>query len=64
MLQFYIEPDGDEFHVWVEGLPGCHSHGKSIGEALKNLKDAADLYFEDLLEESLLQKQGFLPTPQ
>ncbi|MFH1546676.1 MAG: type II toxin-antitoxin system HicB family antitoxin [Patescibacteria group bacterium] len=54
---FRIEKDENEFHVWCPQLSGCHSHGKTRAEALKNLKDAIALYLEDLAEEDLL-----LPT--
>ena len=32
-------------------LPGCHSQGKTLKEALKNIKDAIHTYLEMLAEE-------------
>ncbi|MEA3416814.1 MAG: type II toxin-antitoxin system HicB family antitoxin [Thermodesulfobacteriota bacterium] len=34
------------YSVWVPGLPGCWSQGKSEDEALKNIKDAISAYLE------------------
>jgi predicted RNase H-like HicB family nuclease len=53
MITFKIEKDGEEFHTWSPELPGCHSHGKSVNEAMANLKDAIELYLEVLMEEEL-----------
>lgn len=46
MLTCKIEPDGKEFHAWIPELPGCHTHGETVSEAMKNLKDAMILYLE------------------
>ncbi|MEK7147788.1 MAG: type II toxin-antitoxin system HicB family antitoxin [Patescibacteria group bacterium] len=43
-----IEPDGKYFHGYVPALPGCHTFGKTIVEAKKNLREAMELYLEDL----------------
>ena len=32
------------YAVWVPGLPGCWSQGKSENEALANIKDAIKAY--------------------
>ncbi len=34
------------FSVWVPGLPGCWSQGKSENEALDNIQDAIEAYLE------------------
>ncbi len=34
------------YSVWVPGLPGCWSQGKSEVEALENVKDAINAYLE------------------
>ena len=34
------------YSVWVPGLPGCWSQGKSEDEALENVKDAISAYLE------------------
>ena len=50
-LSFEIEKDGKEYHTWCPELPGCHTHGKTVKEALENLKDAVLLYLEVVMEE-------------
>jgi predicted RNase H-like HicB family nuclease len=63
---FRIEKDGEEFHVFCPQLSGCHSHGKTRAEALKNLKDAIQLYLEDVADEDLLlveeSKEKLIPA--
>ena len=34
------------FIVYVPSLPGCVSEGESESEALENIREAIDLYFE------------------
>ena len=34
----------------IAALPGCSSWGYSQQEALENIKDAAEIYIEDLLD--------------
>ena len=34
------------YAVWVPGLPGCWSQGKSEDDALENIKDAIEAYVE------------------
>ena len=56
MITFQLEVDGNEFHAWCPELPGCHTHGRTMKESMDNLKDAANLYFEAVMEESLAKK--------
>lgn len=55
-ISFEIEKDGKEWHTWCPQLPGCHSHGRTVKEALENLKDAVQLYLETLMEEEIAMK--------
>jgi predicted RNase H-like HicB family nuclease len=41
-----IQKNEEGYSVWVPGLPGCWSEGKSETEALKNIKDAIKSYLE------------------
>ena len=43
------------YSIWVPGLPGCWSQGKTEYEALENIKDAIHGYLEvqDLLWQGL-----------
>ncbi len=44
-----IEPDEPSgYHAWVPALKGCHSAGKSVAMAKKNIREAVDLYLESL----------------
>jgi predicted RNase H-like HicB family nuclease len=40
------------YAVWVPGLPGCWSQGKTEEEALENIKDAIRAYLETVEELS------------
>lgn len=52
--QVIIEPDETGGYVIsCPSLPGCHSQGETIDEALDNIRDAIELYIEVLLEDSL-----------
>lgn len=44
-----IEPDGKAFHGYVPSLPGCHTHGKTIAETRKYLREAMSLYLGHLV---------------
>jgi predicted RNase H-like HicB family nuclease len=37
----------------VPSLPGCHSQGETVEEALANIKEAIELYIEVLKEDGL-----------
>lgn len=39
------------YSVWVPSLPGCTSQGETFEEALENIKEAINLYLEDLPNE-------------
>jgi len=56
MFTYRIELDGDEFHAWVPELPGCHTHGRTVAEAMANLKDAMTLYIEVEMEEEIAEQ--------
>lgn len=38
------------YSVWVPGLPGCWSQGKTEDEALENIKDAIESYLKTVDE--------------
>ena len=51
MKRIIIYPGEDGY--WVAecpGLPGCISQGKTKEEATANIKEAIELYIEDMLE--------------
>jgi predicted RNase H-like HicB family nuclease len=43
------EEDG-RWSASIPALPGCSSWGYSPQEALENIKDAAEIYIEDMLD--------------
>jgi len=40
--------DEGGFTVYVPSLPGCVSEGETEEEALKNIREAIELYLEDI----------------
>jgi predicted RNase H-like HicB family nuclease len=49
-----VEPDETGgYVVSCPSLPGCHSQGETIDEALANIKEAIELYIEVLVEDGL-----------
>jgi predicted RNase H-like HicB family nuclease len=52
------EEDG-HWSAWIEALSGCTAWGYPREEALEALKDAAELYIQDMIEEGEeLPKEG------
>jgi predicted RNase H-like HicB family nuclease len=50
-----LEPSDDGgFTLFVPSLPGCISEGDTREEALKNIRDAIELYLEPVDEDHLL----------
>lgn len=56
-----IEPDGKYFHAYVPALRGCHTSGKTMLEAKKNIREAITVYLEALmkLKESIPVDESF-----
>lgn len=48
-----IKKTAEGFAVWVPGLPGCWSQGKTEEEAMENIKDAIQSYLETVCEVHL-----------
>lgn len=38
------------YHAWCPALRGCHTWGHTEAEALTNVREAIELYVEDLLD--------------
>jgi predicted RNase H-like HicB family nuclease len=52
MRQVIIFPDETGgYVVEVPSLPGCVSQGETVDEALANIKEAIELYIEDLIAD-------------
>ena len=41
------EPDGG-YHAYCPALPGCHSEGDSLDEAIENIREAMGVYLESV----------------
>ena len=47
-----MKETSEGYAIWVPGLPGCWSQGKTAKEALENIKDAIQAYLETVDELS------------
>ena len=45
-----MQETSEGYSIWVPGLPGCWSQGKTKNEALENIKDAIKEYLETVEE--------------
>jgi predicted RNase H-like HicB family nuclease len=51
MRQVVITPaEEGGFYASVPSLPGCHSEGETWEETLANIKEAIELFIEDMTE--------------
>ncbi len=64
-LNAIIEKDENGYFASIHGLKGCYSQGDSFEEALKNIREAAELYLESLSEEEkkAFETKSFIFTP-
>ncbi|HXM45055.1 MAG TPA: type II toxin-antitoxin system HicB family antitoxin [Bryobacteraceae bacterium] len=46
-----IERDEDGSYAWCPELKGCQSQGKTVEEALANIREAIELFLETLTED-------------
>jgi len=49
-FKVFLEPDADYggYVVVCPSIPGCYSQGKTVPEALANIREAIDLCLEDM----------------
>jgi len=45
-----FEDGRQAFHAYCPALKGCHTWGHTYEEALANIREAVELYVEDLVE--------------
>ncbi len=55
-----LQETGEGYAVWVPGLPGCWSQGKTEKEALETIKDALKSYLETVEELTKDNKSSFV----
>lgn len=51
------EPAGG-YSVSVPALPGCHSEGETLEEAMANIREAAELWLEVSNERAIAETAG------
>lgn len=71
VFKVVVEPDRFEdgreaWHASCPALKGCHTWGHSYEEALANIREAIDLYVQDLIEagEPIPVDQGTIELPE
>ena len=58
-LKVVLEPSDDGgFTVFVPTLPGCISEGESKEEAVKNIREAIELYLEPVEDDLALSPEA------
>jgi len=55
-----LQKTDEGYAVWVPGLPGCWSQGKTEKEALENIKDAIKAYLETVEELNKDKKSSYV----
>ena len=53
LINLIYDPEYKGYVADVPSLPGCMSQGKTVEEALENVKEAIDLYVEGLEDDDL-----------
>ena len=48
--------DEGGYTVYVPSLPGCISEGDTKEEALKNIKEAIELYLEEIEDDEIIEE--------
>lgn len=46
------------YSITIPALPGCVSQGETFEEALANIKEAAELYLEDMKESDIPEEKA------
>jgi len=60
-LKVVLEPsDEGGYTVYVPSLPGCISEGETVEEALKNIREAIELYLEPVEDDLVLEGSASL----
>ncbi|MBU1077896.1 MAG: type II toxin-antitoxin system HicB family antitoxin [Spirochaetes bacterium] len=60
-LKVVLQPsDEGGYTVFVPSLPGCISEGDSKEDALKNIREAIQLYIEDVDDEEIIEEEAII----
>ncbi len=46
-----LEDETGGYIAFVPALPGCHTQGDTVDEALRNIREAIELYLETLSDD-------------
>jgi len=58
-IKVVLEPDSEGgFTVTVPALPGCISEGNTREEALRNIREAIELYLEPVEDDRVYSKDA------
>jgi predicted RNase H-like HicB family nuclease len=58
-LKVVLEPsDEGGYTAIVPSLPGCISEGNTKDEVLKNIREAIELYFEEVEDDSVINPRA------
>ena len=58
-IKIYLEPSEDGgYTAIVPSLPGCISEGDTKEEALRNIREAIELYLEPVEDDTLTSSQA------
>ena len=64
-LKVLLRPEADGgYSVSVPAMPGCHSQGDTLEEALANIREAADLWLEVQTERATREAAADSPRTQ
>lgn len=56
----FIEENDGDYSVSVPSLPGCFSQGENFEDAIKNIKEAIELYLEEETEVLSKPRREFM----
>ncbi len=48
------------YTVYVPSLPGCLSEGETVEEALKNIREAIELYLEPVEDDLVIEETALV----
>ena len=55
-FKIVLEPSEEGgYTVYVPSLPGCISEGETVEEALKNIREAIELYLEPVEDDLVME---------
>jgi len=52
--------DEGGYTVYVPSFPGCVSEGETVEEALKNIREAIELYLEPVEDDLILEEAALV----